>query len=126
MATNLFDSYTTDGSANQIILTVHVGNGQLGATSVMIGTTPVVFIPPAGADGLYRGNFTIPLGTNTFLVGKTLQLETDVAILMAPTESSVRLLLTGGVADRQYDLNNPAAGVAIGDEIDYTAVINFI
>jgi len=125
MATNLFDSYQTDGSANQVHLSLSVGFAQLGSTAVTIGTIALIVTPPADANGNYKGDFTIPLGTNAALAGQTLQIETDVDILMAPAESSVQIQLTGGSADQEYDLDNPAAGVSVGDEIDFTAVINF-
>jgi hypothetical protein len=124
MPTTIFDTYATNGSAAEITLSVQIGFAQLGSTSVLIDNDQVI-VPPADHNGNYRGNFSIPIGTNASLANSLLQTITNVAILMLPGQSSVILTLTGGTAPQSYVMDNPAAGVAVGDVINFSANISF-
>lgn len=126
MPTTIFDTYATNESATEITLSVQIGFAQLGSTSVLIDTDQII-VPPADANGNYRGNFSIPIGTNASLgsVNGLLQMTTNVDILMLPGQSSVTLTLTGGAAPQTFVMNNPAAGVAVGDVINFSANITF-
>jgi hypothetical protein len=125
MATIIYDTYQTDGSANAISLNGVVGFAQLGATSITIDGVPKV-VATADANGIYKNNFDIILDTNSALSGKLLEVTSKITILNTPAGSSLILTLSGGGADKEYDLNNPATGVAKGDVIEYYASIAFL
>jgi len=124
MSTKLFDAYQTDGSNNPVSLRVSIGNAQTGVSSVTIDGNPVAIIPPAGADGNYRGDFNIILGANAALAGRTMEINTNVQLVMAPTASSVGIELTGGAGPHVYSLQS-AAGAAAGSVVNYFSSISF-
>ena len=123
MATQINDSYATDGSGNPITIDVQTGYAQNYVSSVTLNGNPVIVNPPADANGNYAGNFRIPLGSNAALSGMLLEVTTEVAINMAPPASSILITLTGGVAARAYTLNDPGAGKNPGDTLQYYASI---
>jgi hypothetical protein len=124
MATTIYGTYQTDGSANPISLGVQVGFAQLGATSVTLDGVPKV---ESGADsnGIYREDLNISLGSNSDLKGKCLEITSKVDILKIPANSSLTINLAG-TAPQAYDLDNPSTGVGVGDVIDYYASITFL
>ena len=124
MATTIYGTYQTDGSANPISLNVEVGFAQLGATSVTIDGVPKV---ESGADsnGIYRENFNINLGPNSALKGKLLEVTSKVNILKLPANSSLTINIAG-TAPQGYGMDNPSTGVGVGDVIEYYASITFL
>jgi len=112
MSTKLFDAYQTDGSNNPVSLRVSIGNAQTGVSSVTIDGNPVAIIPPAGA------------GANAALAGRTMEINTNVQLVMAPTASSVGIELTGGAGPHVYSLQS-AAGAAAGSVVNYFSSISF-
>jgi len=125
MATTIYDTYQTNGSADIISLSGVVGFAQLGATSVTIDGVPKV-VATADANGIYKNNFEVNLGSNTVLAGKLLEVNAIITILNIPATSSLTLTLSGSDADKTYDLDNPSTGVNKGDVIDYLASITFL
>lgn len=124
MPTSIFDTYQTDGSANQIFLNIQIGFAQLGSTAVSVDGVPIVITPPADAAGNYRNDFTIPLDTNAALAGRVLQIISNVNIIQPPGNSSVAINLSGGTAPQQYLLDS--TGAAVGDVVNYFASITFL
>jgi hypothetical protein len=125
MATTIYDTYQTNGSANIISLSGVVGFAQLGATSVTIDGVPKV-VATADANGIYKNNFEVNLGSNTDLAGKLIEVNAMITILNIPATSSLTLTLSGSDTDKTYDLDNPSTGVNKGDVIDYLASITFL
>jgi hypothetical protein len=124
MATTIYGTYQTDGTANPISLIVQVGFAQLGATSVTIDGVPKV---ESGADsnGIYRENFNISLGANSEMQGKVLEITSKVNILKSPANSSLSINLAG-TTPQGYDMDNPSTDVGVGDVIEYYASITFL
>jgi hypothetical protein len=123
--TQLFDQYQTDGSANPLKLTITIGYAQAGSTGLMIDNVDLIVRPPADVNGNYPGSFSVEVGKNDDLVGKTLQISPAVTKIQPTTDSSVMIELRGGTVDKQYGpltatLNNP------GDIADYYAEIKFV
>jgi hypothetical protein len=124
MATTIYGTYQTDGTANPISLGVQIGYAQLAATSVTIDGVPKV---ESGADsnGIYRENFNISLGANSDMQGKVLEITAKVNILKSPVNSSLTINLSG-TAPQGYNMDNPSTGVSVGDVIEYYASITFL
>lgn len=123
MDTDLFDSYPTDGSANVISITVTVGYAQVGSTSIAINSVPYI-IPPADTNGNYANSFTLKLGTNADLKGKSLQVIPTVTRVQPVPNSTVIISLTSNGVTHTY----PTMGgtiPALGGTLDYFALITF-
>jgi hypothetical protein len=125
MATTIYETYQTDGSANTVSLNGVVGFAQPGATSVTIDSVPKV-VSTADDNGIYKNNFDINLGANSDLKGKLLEVTAKITIFNSPASSSLTLQLSGGGTLQGYQLVNPAAGVSAGDVIEYYASITFL
>jgi hypothetical protein len=124
MATTIYGTYQTDGSANPISLSVLVGFAQLGATSITIDGVPKVE-STADSNGIYRENLNISLGSNSDLKGKCLEITSKVNILKTPANSSLTINLAG-TAPQGYNMDNPSTGVGVGDVVEYYASITFL
>ena len=125
MSTKLSDTYQTDGSNNQISLSVKIGYAQIGVSSVTIDGNQLSITPPADINGNYRGDFIIPLGTNSTLKGKILVINSNVQLVQVPTASSIGIDLTGGTGPHAYSLQS-AAGAAAGSVVNYYSSVAFI
>jgi hypothetical protein len=123
MATNLNDSYTVDGTGNQITLKVTVGQGQTGSISVSVDGNPVI---KAGADvnGNYTDECEFTIGTNQALNGSVLTIPISVTRIQDNiAKTSVSISLSGGPQPSNYaDLTANAA--AKGNVINYMATID--
>lgn len=126
MATQIFDSYNTNGS-NLITLTAQTGHGQGYVSAVLLEGVALIVRPPADADGNYRGNFTLDLSPYAPLQNKLLLVTSDATIFMAPPLTSIILTLSGGAAPQSYVMDDAGTGLAVGDVVDsYYASITLI
>lgn len=123
MDTDLFDSYATDGSANIISISVTVGYAQIGSTSIAINSVPYI-IPPADARGNYPNSFTINLGSNASLAGKTLQVVSTITRVQPVTNATVIIELTSNGVTHTYTTIGGSID-ALGGVLPCFALITF-
>jgi len=112
MAVRLNTTYEVAGG--DVSLTVTIGNGQLGASLVRLGTREI-------GSGQIKD---LPVGKGPAITGKTLTVKTVVADVNDKTNrTNVGYSLKGGKVPKDYDLE--ATVDQEGDSIIYRATFEF-
>ncbi len=117
MSTTVTKAYKLKRDGTLLNLTVIIGDGQKGVTSVTLGTKSMV--------SNQVGNINCDVGIDNDIVGQTLYCSTTVTDIRPETkQTDVTYKLTGGVSDFQQTLNESVTN--LGDVVFYAATFFLI